>query len=434
MSATVLALDTVDAGYRGDPVLVDVSLELQKGEVVGVVSIDAWGGKTTLLRAAAGLLPPRRGKVLFEGDDVYAMGFGQDQRFRARVGWVPEGGGLLVNQSVRENVALPLRYHQGLRGRELEVKVAQLLEQAGFQDDARRFPWQVSGRDRRLAAFARALARGPSLVLADDFIEGLEALDKKRLFELVLELNHTEGTAWLLGCDLDPAIFQVAERVLVLERGRVLALGARRQLYREPRIQAAFDAAREEAEAGARRTGRNDPAALRAALAGAGAPDPGRIGARRPMKSEDSGVELVSDEAAAAGRAIEAAAALGASGTVIVDGQRLTGLRKELKAAREAQRVRDADDPERTMILDAPAPPRPRPPIDQVGPDAEATLTLEQPAELRRPKRSEVDETITIDGVIADDVIALIDGDAASTNDDAQAEDPPAPSPGGTPP
>jgi len=426
VSATNQALDTVDAGYRGDPVIIDVSLELQKGEVVGVVSIDAWGGKSTLLRAAAGLLPPRRGRVRFEGDDVYAMGFGQDQRFRARVGWVPEGGGLLVNQSVWENVALPLRYHLALRGRELEVRVARLLEQAGFQDDARRFPWQVSGRDRRLAAFARALARGPSLVLADDFIEGLETPDKKRLFELVLELNHTEGTAWLLGCDLDPAIFQVAERVLVLEKGRVLALGARRQLYREPRIQAAFDAAREEAEAGARRTGRNDPAALRAALARDGAPDPGRVAARRtraPMRSEDSGVMLVSDEAAAAGRSVEAAGELGGEGTVIIDGQRVAGLRGALRSPPRG------DDPERTAILDAPTPQR-RPAVADEG---EVTLTLEQPAALRKPE-PDLQETINLDGVYADDMIALLDSDAASTNDDTQAEDPPEPRPGGPSP
>ncbi len=423
MSATVLSLDAVDAGYRADPVLVDVSLELQRGEVVGVVAIDAWGGKSTLLRAAAGLLPPRRGRVRFEGDDVYAMGFGQDQRFRARVGWVPEGGGLLVNQSVWENVALPLRYHLGLRGRELEVRVARLLEQAGFADDARRFPWQVSGRDRRLAAFARALARGPSLVLVDDFIAGLETPDKKRLFELVLELNHSEGTAWLLGCDLDPAIFQVAERVLVLEKGRVLALGARRQLYREPRIQAAFDAAREEAEAGARRTARPDPAKLRAALARDGGPDPGRVGARRtnsPLRSEDSGVELVSDEAAAAGRAVEAAADLSGSGTVIVDGHRVGALRDALRAAPRG------DDPERTAALDAPAPAstpspgrRPARALDDDDGGGEATLTLNQPVGLRG-QTLDAQETITIDGAFADDVRALID----RTND-TRAEDPP---------
>jgi ABC-type transporter Mla maintaining outer membrane lipid asymmetry ATPase subunit MlaF len=255
----LLVLDDVAAGYTpGLALLRGVSLDVQKGEVAAVVSLDATGGKSTLVRVAAGLMPPWRGRVRFGGEDVYAMGFSDDQRYRRRCATVLEGGAMLVNLSIRDNVALPLRYHQRLRGRELAVKVDKLLDQAGFSEDPRAFPWQVSVRGRRLAAFARALALDPELVLVDRFFEGLEMPDWKRLFELVLELNHAEGTTWLLVSELDPAIFQVAERVAVLEGGRVLDYGHRRQLYQDERVQAAFEAATDPAVRGARKTGRVD--------------------------------------------------------------------------------------------------------------------------------------------------------------------------------
>lgn len=257
MSASpLLVLDDVTCGYAaGGSVLRGVSLDVHKGEVVAVVSLDASGGKSTLVRAAAGLLPPAGGAVRFDGQDVYAMGYADDQRFRSRCAVVLEGGALLVNQTIRDNVALPLRYHRGLAGRELSVQLERLLEQAGFSEDPRAFPWQVSVRGRRLAAFARAMALDPELVIVDRFFEGLEMPDWKRLFELVLELNTAEGTTWLLVSETDPAIFQVAERVAVLERGRVLDYGHRRQLFMDERVRAAFEAATDEVK-GARKSGR----------------------------------------------------------------------------------------------------------------------------------------------------------------------------------
>jgi phospholipid/cholesterol/gamma-HCH transport system ATP-binding protein len=242
--APLLELRGVSVGYdQTDYVLDDVFLSVHKGEVLAVASLDAHGGKSTLLRVAAGLLPPTRGHVSFEGRDLYEMSYGEDQRLRERMAVVPEGGALVANLRVCDNVGLPLRYHQGLRGEPLERRIKELLRLAGFNEDPRAFPSQVSGRGQRLAAFARALARDPELILVDRFFEGLEMPDWKRLFELVMELNQNRGVTWLLVSELDSAIFTVAERVAVLERGRVLACGHKRTLFEDQRIRAAFAAA-----------------------------------------------------------------------------------------------------------------------------------------------------------------------------------------------
>ncbi|MCW8138842.1 MAG: ATP-binding cassette domain-containing protein [Planctomycetota bacterium] len=372
-AAGLLTLEEVTCGYApGAPLLRGVTLDVQRGEVAAVVSLDASGGKSTLVRVAAGLLPPAGGRVRFDGQDVYAMGYGDDLRFRSRCAVVLEGGALLVNMSVRDNVALPLRYHRGLTGRELDVHVARLLEQAGFTEDAGRFPWQVSVRGRRLAAFARALALDPELVIVDRFFEGLEMPDWKRLFELVLELNTSEGVTWLLVSETDPAIFQVAERVAVLEAGRVLDFGHRRRLYQDPRVKAAFEACVGEAR---------------------GARQSGRVGAQA---GEGAGiVALESDAALLALASGSEPGPLDAEATLVLDGVTPAPPRP----GRDLDRT-SLDfpapllDAESTIVIDGVVPAAPPPPRPARRPDL-ARTSLELPA---GPLAGE--ETIMIDGVM----------------------------------
>ena len=225
-----------------------VDLAVRRGEVTAITSLDAGDAKSTVLRLAAGLLEPDAGRVLFDDVDVYRMGYVADQRFRRAVGVVPRGGALLANRTIFENVALPLRYHQALAGRELELKVTRALELTGFAEPADRLPEAVSPRGRRLASFARALILDPALVLVDRFFDDLELRDWRRLFELILRLNQRERITWLLVCDLDPLVFQIAERVGVLDRSRLLAFDYRQALFRDPRIKQAYQLARKSAE------------------------------------------------------------------------------------------------------------------------------------------------------------------------------------------
>ncbi|MCO5171399.1 MAG: ATP-binding cassette domain-containing protein [Planctomycetes bacterium] len=376
-AAGLLALEDVTCGYApGAPLLRGVTLDVQRGEVAAVVSLDASGGKSTLVKVAAGLLPPASGGVRFDGQDVYAMRYGDDLRFRSRCAVVLEGGALLVNMSVRDNVALPLRYHRGLAGRELDVQVARLLELAGFSEDAGRFPWQVSVRGRRLAAFARALALDPELVIVDRFFEGLEMPDWKRLFELVLELNTGEGVTWLLVSETDPAIFQVAERVAVLEGGRVLDYGHRRQLYQDPRVKAAFEACVGEAR-GARQSGR----------VGAAAADSERI------------VVAGSDDELMALASGSDPGALDAEATLVLEGVAPPPAPPRPRPAVDLARTSlDIPTPpldaETTIVLDGVVPAAPPPPRPARRPDL-ARTSLEVPV---GPLAGE--ETIMIDGVM----------------------------------
>src|ERR1700722_17496357 len=101
--AEILSLDAVTVGYGNELVLHDLSFNVRRGEVAGLVALDG-RGKSTLVRCVAGLLPPIKGRVLYEHHDIYAMSFAEDQRFRARSATVFEGGALFQNRSIISNV------------------------------------------------------------------------------------------------------------------------------------------------------------------------------------------------------------------------------------------------------------------------------------------------------------------------------------------
>jgi ABC-type transporter Mla maintaining outer membrane lipid asymmetry ATPase subunit MlaF len=244
--AEILSFDEVTVGYGGPPVLEGVTFNVRRGEVAGVVALDG-RGRSTLLKCAGGLLAPATGRVNYEQRDVYRMSFGEDQKFRARCAMVLEGGALLVNRTVFENVALPLRYHLAMKDDDLETFVGRLLTRVGYTEGVDALPWQVSTRGRKLVAFARALVREPELVLVDRFFEGLEPPDVKRIMELVLELNVKKGTSFLVVAELTPQIFQIAERVVVLEGGKVLAHDFKRALFKIEKVKRAFEEGEQQA-------------------------------------------------------------------------------------------------------------------------------------------------------------------------------------------
>jgi phospholipid/cholesterol/gamma-HCH transport system ATP-binding protein len=243
----LLSFRDVSAGYGAKAVIHSINFTLARGEIAGVVSLDGTG-KSSLVKVAAGLLPPFEGQAFYRGHDIYGMSFTQDQVFRKRTAVVLEGGALLANRSILENVALPLRYHDGGTVDDVELNVRNWLSRVGFSEDLTAFPWQVSMRGRRLAAFARALIREPELVIVDRFFEGLDATDWKLLMGVAMNLNVEHGTAFLMVGRVSPTIFHIAERVLVLDGGTVEAFGYKQTLMKVPRIRTAFETGDEASE------------------------------------------------------------------------------------------------------------------------------------------------------------------------------------------
>jgi putative ABC transport system ATP-binding protein len=204
-------------------VLRDVSLVAPAGRLTAVVG-PAGAGKTSLLHLLAGLDRPASGNVAIDGRSLRGLDDLELTRLRRdSIGLLLPAASVLPTITVRENVALPLLIAR--RAPEPEA-VDALLERVGLAEHGDDRPDQLTAAQRQRAALARALVGGPSLLLADEPAGGLDPEDGAHLLMLLREVAHEDGvTVVLFTRDLDDAA-GVADEIVVLEAGRVVAPAA----------------------------------------------------------------------------------------------------------------------------------------------------------------------------------------------------------------
>jgi phospholipid/cholesterol/gamma-HCH transport system ATP-binding protein len=165
-------------------------------------------GIEALASYALGLSQPLRGRALVYGEEIGGMARRSALAFRRRVGYLPAGDGLLQNLSLRDNVGLPLRFGSDLRDRDIDGRLKVMLAAARLSRAADLRPARANEELRRRAAFARALAFDPELVLLDRPFDGLTNRASGELLELARGGDSSEGsrrTVFITGQDL-PAI------------------------------------------------------------------------------------------------------------------------------------------------------------------------------------------------------------------------------------
>jgi putative ABC transport system ATP-binding protein len=204
-------------------VLRDVSLEAPAGQLTAVVGA-AGSGKTSLLHLLAGLDRPAAGTVTLDGRPLRGLDDLELTRLRRdRIGLLLPAASVLPTITVRENVALPLLIAR--RAPEPEV-VDALLERVGLGDVRDELPGRLSAEQRQRIALARALVGGPAVLLADEPAADLEPEEGAHLLLLLREIAHEDGIAVVLFTrDIDDAA-GVADAIVELEAGRVVAPAA----------------------------------------------------------------------------------------------------------------------------------------------------------------------------------------------------------------
>ena len=204
-------------------VLSDVSLEAPAGEVTAVVG-PAGSGKTSLLHLLAGLDRPAAGTVTLDGRPLRELDDVELTRLRRdRIGLLLPGASVLPTITVRENVALPLLIAR--RPHEPEA-VDALLDRVGLGERRDEMPGNLTASERQRAALARSLVGRPSVLLADEPAGGLEPEEGAHLLLLLRAIAHEDGiTVVLFTRDIDDAA-GVADRIVELEGGRVVAPAA----------------------------------------------------------------------------------------------------------------------------------------------------------------------------------------------------------------
>lgn len=202
-----------------------LDLDVWGQEILGVVG-GSGAGKTVLLRALLSLRQPQAGSVCLAGEEMVGVAESVLRARRQRIGMLFQNGALFGGLSVLENIAFPLREHTSLSRAIIEDLALIKLRMAGLDTKvACMFPNELSGGMVRRASLARALIMDPQLLILDEPTAGLDPVNASAFDELILELKRLLGlTVLLVTHDLD-SLWRIADRVIFLGEGRVLAEG-----------------------------------------------------------------------------------------------------------------------------------------------------------------------------------------------------------------
>ena len=229
-SASDVQLEAVVKRFDGVTAVDGISLEIPAGSFFALLGPSGCG-KTTTLRMIGGFEEPDAGSILLGGKDVVGL-----PPHKRDVNTVFQSYALFPHLSIHENVAFGLR-RKGIKGSELQGRVAEILRRVGLEDFGSRKPRQLSGGQQQRVALARALVNGPQVLLLD---EPLGALDLKLRKQLQLELKalqHDLGITFVHVTHDQEEAMTMADTIAVMNRGQVEQLGEPAELYDRPRTE-----------------------------------------------------------------------------------------------------------------------------------------------------------------------------------------------------
>jgi len=222
-----LRLKSLSVAVAGRTVLHPIDLDVAAGECVAVLG-PAGAGKTTLLRCIAGFLAPTLGRVLVGGSDVTDL---PPERRPTTIVFAEPA--LFTRMSLADNVAFGLEA-RGIAPARRRARAAELLAQVGLTGLGARRPADLSLADRRRAALARALAVDPPVILLDEPFAGLDVGERRRLGADLAEIRRTAGLTLLAATVDQDAALALADRVAVLNAGRIDQIDAPDRLWSDP--------------------------------------------------------------------------------------------------------------------------------------------------------------------------------------------------------
>ena len=233
-----IEIDKLDKAFGPTAVLRDIDLEIREREFLGLLG-PSGSGKTTLLRILAGLEFADRGRVLFNGQDALSLPVRE-----RRVGFVFQHYALFGHMTVFDNVAFGLQVRpRGERPprREISDRVHRLLALVQLEDFGDRFPAQLSGGQRQRVALARTLAIEPRVLLLDEPFGALDAKVRIELRRWLREVHETTGLTTVFVTHDQEEALDLADRVAVMNRGRIEQVGTPTEIYESPATPFVYD-------------------------------------------------------------------------------------------------------------------------------------------------------------------------------------------------
>lgn len=220
----VIELRSVTTFSGGYQILKDVSVSFVEGATTAVLG-SAGSGKSALLKTAAGLVVPDSGSVLFRGTSLASFSEDEERYFRSRTSFVFQDSALWANQTILNNIALPLRVHRHWMGEsEIAERIREVLARVGYDEGLALRPAELSAGEQKLVSIARALVLDPELVFLDEPASGLDEDAKERVQEVLDSLRDAGKSVLLVTNDMG-WVHRVADRIVIIRDGRIAAAG-----------------------------------------------------------------------------------------------------------------------------------------------------------------------------------------------------------------
>jgi ABC-type branched-subunit amino acid transport system ATPase component len=222
----MLELEGVHSGYGNIAVLFDISFRLDKGAILGVLGRNGMG-KSTLIRAIAGILPAHSGVVRLNGEDISALS--AHQRAAQGITTVVQGRGIFPKLTVWEN----LEMGRIASGRKKRNRIDEILSYfPHIRGRLNQLAGTMSGGEQQMLAIGRGIMTDPSIMLLDEPSDGIMPTLVTQIGMTLGEISRSSGISILIAEQNVPLVFGLTDRFIVLEKGRIVAQGSRQAVSR----------------------------------------------------------------------------------------------------------------------------------------------------------------------------------------------------------
>ena len=225
----MISVKNVNKFFGEKQVLKDVNIEINEGEIFGIIG-HSGAGKSTILRCMNGLEPYQEGSVKVDGKEVKDLNEKEMRELRKDLGMIFQHFSLLERKTVFENVALPLECF-GYSKAEKEKRVMELLDLVGLKERRNDKPRNLSGGQKQRVAIARALALNPKVLLCDEATSALDPNTTKSILTLIEDINKKMGITVVVVTHQMEVIKQICGRIAIMENGQVLEGGETEEIF-----------------------------------------------------------------------------------------------------------------------------------------------------------------------------------------------------------
>ncbi len=227
---------TFGSGTGQVSALKDVSLQVEEGEIFGIIGLSG-AGKSTLVRCMNLLERPENGSIWFRNQNLLDLKPRQLRQQRRRIAMIFQSFNLLEQRTALDNICFPMEL-EGISRRQARKKARELLETVGLAQKAEAYPSQLSGGQKQRIAIARALASQPEVLLCDEATSALDPQTTESILQLLQTINRDRGITVILITHQMSVIEQICNRVAILDQGSVAEIGQVEQVFSDPQSDA----------------------------------------------------------------------------------------------------------------------------------------------------------------------------------------------------